>query len=94
MEDIDLSYLAKELFFLQSNIEKYQVDLRKNLSEVDEEICDIMHFVELYERDNEQSLELMDKLLSAERDVGRLKMNISGQKLLPKYLTAEELQTF
>lgn len=62
MQDIDFARMTKELLFLQENLSKYQNELRKKLSAVDEEICDILHFIELYQRDEEQSLDLVDRI--------------------------------
>lgn len=62
MDEMDLVKLARELLFLNNHIQKYQNELKERQAAVDEEICDILHFVELYQRDDAQSLELMDKI--------------------------------
>lgn len=62
IEDIDFARLVKELVFLQKNLTKYNDRLRGKLSAADEEICDILHFIELYQRDETQSLNLVDRI--------------------------------
>lgn len=48
--------------FVNDSTKKYHDELNKELSEIDMEICDIMHYVELCEMSEEQSLETMDLL--------------------------------
>lgn len=62
MEELNLVRLAKELSFVQANMTKYQKKLKEQQTVVDEEICDVLHFIELYQHDDEQSLELVDRI--------------------------------
>lgn len=62
MDSIDFYRLARELVFVQANVQKYQEKLKAKRSEADSKICDILHFIELYQHDDEQSLELVDQI--------------------------------
>lgn len=62
MDEIDFAEILKELYFIYVNTPAYLEKLREKLSAVDEEICDILHFIELYQRDEEQSLDLVDQI--------------------------------
>ena len=62
MESIDLVDLAKTLSYVQQNICQYQKKLRDQKTAVDEELCDIVHFIELYEHDDEKSLDLIQQI--------------------------------
>lgn len=73
---------------MQANIQKYQVELKEKISEVDEEICDIMHFVELYERDDEQSLELMDKIFDCRKRRRKVKDELFRAETFAKIFAA------
>ena len=62
MESIDLVELAKTLSYVQQNLCQHQKKLRDQQTAVDEELCDIVHFIELYEHDDEKSLELIQQI--------------------------------
>lgn len=62
MEEIDFNRLAKELSFIQTNYQKYLVNVKEQQTAVDEEICDILHFIELYQHDDAKAIELVDQI--------------------------------
>lgn len=56
-----LSYLQK-FAFLASHISVYREELVRKLSTADQKICDILHYIELYEINEDKALDMMDML--------------------------------
>ena len=55
-----------ELCYMSNHIREYQADLNQMLSDVDKEICDILHFIEFYSPDDEKLLQA-SKMLQERR---------------------------
>lgn len=68
--ETDLLEYLRHFALMTSNIKKYEEELNQKLSEVDLEICDIMHLVELYNLSEEESLNAM-ALLKERREYRR-----------------------
>lgn len=68
--ETDLLEYLRHFALMTSNIKKYEEELKQKLSEVDLEICDIMHLVELYDLSEEESLNAM-ALLKERREYRR-----------------------
>lgn len=62
MEDMDFEELLRQIRFINENIEKYQKGFRDKMSAVDLEICDILHYIELYEWHEDESVDLINRL--------------------------------
>lgn len=56
-----LSYL-QDFVFLASHISVYRKELMQRLSTTDQKICDILHYIELYEINENKALDMMDML--------------------------------
>ena len=65
MEDTDWNEFANYYIFLASNIKGYQEELTKQESDIDKMICDLLHYVELYDLTDEEGLRAMDLLKDA-----------------------------
>ncbi len=61
MDKIDLVELTEKISFIYQNINSYQKRLQGELGAVDEELCDLAHFIELYDSD-EKALELVHQI--------------------------------
>lgn len=65
MEDTDWNEFVNYYIFLASNIKGYQEELTKQESDIDKTICDLLHYVELYDLTDEEGLRAMDLLKDA-----------------------------
>lgn len=70
LAETDLLEYLRRFALMTSNVKKYEEELNQKLSEVDMEICDIMHLVELYDLSEEESLNAM-ALLKERREYRR-----------------------
>ncbi len=62
LEQVDWKEYLMHFSYVAGETGRYLEDLQKKLSEVDMQICDIMHLVELYELDECESLDTMELL--------------------------------
>lgn len=62
LDKIDWQEYLTHFCYIVSVIKNYQEDLNHRLSEVDMEICDILHYIELYELSDEENLGVIDLL--------------------------------
>lgn len=62
MEDMDFEELLRKLCFVHENIERFQREFRDKQSDVDLKICDILHYIELYEQHEDESADLINRL--------------------------------
>ncbi len=62
MKSIDWAEYLTHFCYLASGIQNYQDELNQTLSNVDMQICDIMHYIELYNMDEEDSIRLISLL--------------------------------
>ncbi len=62
LEQVNWKEYLMHFSYVAGETGRYLEDLQKKLSEVDMQICDIMHLVELYELDDRESLETMELL--------------------------------
>ena len=51
--------------YLSTSAKTYQESMSEKLSEVDKEICDLLHYIELYDLTNEEGLKAIDLLKEA-----------------------------
>ena len=70
LSNTDWVEYMRHFVFLASNLKSYEEDLNQKLSEVDMEICDIHHLIELYELSEEDSLRMI-RLLQERRSYRR-----------------------
>jgi len=56
LSEIDWLEYLRHFAFVSSSIKNYEEELKKRQSDIDCEICDIMHLVELYEMSEDESL--------------------------------------
>lgn len=52
----------EEFLGMEDKIAEHKEHMRENLSEVDSEVCDILHYMEIYELDDNKRLELAKQL--------------------------------
>ncbi len=62
LDEIDWMEYLNHFLHVNTSMKAYEDELRQSLSDVDMEICDILHCVELRELTDSQSLDLMDQL--------------------------------
>jgi len=66
--EIDWIKYLQHFSCLVSSIKDYQDELIKQESEADQEICDLLHLVELYDLSEEESMDTMKKIKMARMD--------------------------
>lgn len=62
LSELDWSEYLSHFTYISKMIKKYHDELNQKLSDVDTEISDIMHYVELHELDDEQSIHTVELL--------------------------------
>jgi len=63
----DWENTLSELCYMSSHIEEYQVNLKTMLSDVDKEVCDLLHYLELNDLDENEMLKTSKMLQDARR---------------------------
>lgn len=66
--EIDWLKYLQHFTYLVSSIKDYQDELIKQESETDQEICDLLHLVELYDLSEEESMDAMKRIKTARMD--------------------------
>ena len=72
IKNIDWSEYLTHFCYIASGIHNYQDELNQALSDIDVQICDLLHYIELYNLDEEESLrviELLKECREQRRDV-------------------------
>ncbi len=59
IKGIDWSGLLKYFLYIVTNINRYQNELNAALSDIDMQLCDIMHYIELYDMDDDDSIRMV-----------------------------------
>lgn len=62
LAEIDWTEYLTHFTFVAEGIKNYQDELKKNLSDVDQKICDILHYIELCETDDDEAVDLVELL--------------------------------
>jgi len=62
MKQIDWEEYLTHFCYLASSVRDYQEELKKAQSDVDMQICDIMHYIELYDLDESESIRMVELL--------------------------------
>lgn len=88
IDDIDLQQLAQELQYLQLNLPAHQTKLRKQQTAVDEEICDLLHFIELYQMDDDKSLELVARIRDCRQKRREIKDELYREETFSKLFSS------
>lgn len=70
IKSMDWNEYLTHFCYIASGIHNYQDELNQVLSDIDMQICDIMHYIELYNLDGEDSIRMM-KLLKECREQRR-----------------------
>lgn len=86
MEHTDWNVFANYYLFLATNVKRYQEDLAKRHSDVEKEICDLLHYVELYDLTDEEGLQTMDMLKDARQRRRDIKDEISRTEFFQKMI--------
>lgn len=86
MENTDWSVFVNYFIFLSSGAKGYQEELAKQHSDIDKEICDLLHYVELYDLTDEEGLKAMDMLKDARQRRRDVKDEISRTEYFQKML--------
>lgn len=67
-----LEYM-NQFLFVNNTIKTYQNELVQSLSDIDLKICDVMHYIELYQETDEQDLEAVRLLRECREERRRIK---------------------
>lgn len=62
LSKLDWLEYIRQFLYISSSAKAYHDELNEQLSEVDQKICDILHYIELYELSETESLEIMEQL--------------------------------
>ena len=62
LSELDWKEYLTQFSYIASSVKKYHDELTEQLSEVDQKICDIMHYVEMYELSDAESLSVVEQL--------------------------------
>lgn len=62
LSELDWKEYLTQFAYVASSVKKYHDELTEQLSQVDQKICDIMHYVEMYELSEEESLYVVEQL--------------------------------
>ena len=62
MKSMDWHEYLTHFCYIVSNIHNYQDELNQALSDIDMQICDIMHYIEIYDLDADDSIYMVDLL--------------------------------
>lgn len=86
MENIDWNEFVNYFVFVASGVKGYQEELAKRHSDVEKEICDLLHYVELYDLTDDEGLKAMDMLKDARQRRRDVKDEISCTEYFQKML--------
>lgn len=62
LSELDWKEYVTQFSYIASSVNKYHDELTVQLSEVDQKICDIMHYIEMYDLSDSESLSVMEHL--------------------------------
>ena len=62
LSKLDWLEYIRQFLYISSSAKTYHDELNEQLSEVDQKICDILHYIELYELSETENLEVMEQL--------------------------------
>jgi hypothetical protein len=86
MENVDWCEFANYYIFLATGAKGYQEDLARQHSDVEKEICDLLHYVELYDLTDEEGLRAMDMLKDARQRRRNIKDEISRTEFFQRMI--------
>ncbi|MBQ8279116.1 MAG: hypothetical protein IJZ23_04685 [Roseburia sp.] len=62
LSELDWKEYLTQFSYIASSVKKYHDELTEQLSQVDQKICDLMHYVEMYELSDGESLHVVEQL--------------------------------
>ena len=62
LSKMDWTEYFRHFIYLSSHIESYRMELSNRHSDIEKKICDILHYIELCETNEEESIELVELL--------------------------------
>ena len=65
LADVDWVELLQNLIYISAMLPEYKERLQADHSKIEQRICDILHYVELYDYDDQDALEMMEHLREA-----------------------------
>ncbi len=86
IEDTDWSEFVNYFIFLATSARRYQDELAKRHSDVEKEICDLLHYVELYDLTETEGLKAMVLLKDARQRRRGIKDEISRMEFFQKMI--------
>jgi hypothetical protein len=86
MEHVDWSEFVNYYIFLAGGVTGYREELSKRHSDVEKEICDLLHYVELYDLSDEEGLKAMDMLKDARQRRRDIKDEISRTEFFQRMI--------
>lgn len=86
MEKVDWNEFINYFIFLAGGAKGYQDELAKKHSDVEKEICDLLHYVELFDLSDDEGLKAMDMLKDARQRRRDIKDEISRTEYFQKML--------
>ncbi len=74
--------LLSNLCYMSSHMDEYQYNLNQMLSDVDKEICDLMHYLEFNELDNSEMLHVAEMLKERRQQRRKIKDEMEKTALM------------
>lgn len=62
LTELDWKEYLKKFSYIASNVRRYHDNLSDQLSQVDQKICDILHYIEMYDLSEEENLYVVEQL--------------------------------
>lgn len=62
MKNVNWEEYLNHFCYLVCGLKDYQEELKQALSDIDMQICDIMHYIELYDLDENESIRMVELL--------------------------------
>jgi hypothetical protein len=86
MENVDWNEFVNYFIFVASGAKGYQEELAKKHSDIEKEICDLLHYVELFDLSDDEGLKAMEMLKDARQRRRDVKDEISRTEYFQKML--------
>jgi hypothetical protein len=86
MENVDWNEFANYYIFLATGAKGYKEELSKRYSDVDKEISDLLHYVELYDITDDEGLQAVDMLKDARQRRRDIKDELSRADFFQKMI--------
>lgn len=86
MQSVDWSEFVNYFIFVASSAKGYQEELAKKHSDIEKEICDLLHYVELFDLSDDEGIKAMDMIKDARQRRRDVKDELSRTEYFQKML--------